>query len=83
MRSTSWERIPGRWMNFYEGIGRLEDQDSSGWACRPKGILYGCLVINKYRTCGKTGVGSTLAQKNMLGIAVRGEKGFPFMTLII
>jgi aldehyde:ferredoxin oxidoreductase len=40
-----------------------------------KGILYGCLVINKYRTCGKTGVGSALAQKNMLGIAVRGRKG--------
>lgn len=40
-----------------------------------RGILYGCLVINKYRTCGKTGVGSTLAQKNMLGIVVRGRKG--------
>lgn len=40
-----------------------------------KGILYGCLVINKYRTCGKTGVGSVLAQKNILGIAVRGRKG--------
>lgn len=40
-----------------------------------KGILYGCLIINKYRACGKTGVGSVLAQKNMLGIAVRGRKG--------
>jgi len=40
-----------------------------------RGILYGCLVINKYRTCGKTGIGSILAQKNMLGIVVRGRKG--------
>jgi aldehyde:ferredoxin oxidoreductase len=42
-----------------------------------KGVLYGCLVINKYRVCGKTGVGSVLAQKNMLGIAVRGRNGIP------
>lgn len=40
-----------------------------------KGVLYGSLVINKYRTCGKTGVGTVLAQKNLLGIAVRGRKG--------
>jgi aldehyde:ferredoxin oxidoreductase len=40
-----------------------------------KGLLYGCLVINKYRAFGKTGAGSALAQKNMLGIAVRGRKG--------
>jgi aldehyde:ferredoxin oxidoreductase len=40
-----------------------------------KGVLYGCLVINKYRTCGKTGVGSVLAQKNLVGIAVRGRNG--------
>jgi len=40
-----------------------------------RGILYGCLVINKYRTCGKTGIGSILAQKNMLGIVVRGRNG--------
>ncbi len=40
-----------------------------------KGVLYGCLMINKYRACGKIGVGTALAQKNMLGIAVRGRKG--------
>ena len=40
-----------------------------------RGVLYGCLVINKYRVCGKTGVGSVLAQKNLLGIAVRGRNG--------
>lgn len=40
-----------------------------------KGVLYGCLIINKYRTCGKIGVGTALAQKNLLGIAVRGRKG--------
>jgi aldehyde:ferredoxin oxidoreductase len=40
-----------------------------------RGILYGCLVLNKYRACGKTGVGTALAQKNLLGIAARGRKG--------
>jgi len=40
-----------------------------------KGILYGCLVLNKHRACGKMGVGTVLAQKNFLGIAVRGRKG--------
>lgn len=40
-----------------------------------KGILFGCLVINKYRAAGKTGTGSVLARKNLLGIAVRGRKG--------
>jgi len=40
-----------------------------------KGILYGSLIVNKYRACGKTGVGTVLAQKNLLGIAVLGRKG--------
>lgn len=40
-----------------------------------KGVLYGPLIINKYRACGKTGVGSALAMKNVLGVAVRGRKG--------
>lgn len=40
-----------------------------------KGILYGALVINKYRTCGKTGVGTVFAQKNLMGVAVRGRNG--------
>ena len=41
----------------------------------PKGLLYGCLVIDKYRACGKCGIGTALAQKNMLGVAVRGRRG--------
>ncbi|OHE25287.1 MAG: hypothetical protein A3J94_03515 [Syntrophus sp. RIFOXYC2_FULL_54_9] len=40
-----------------------------------KGVLYGSLVINKYRAFGKTGIATVLAQKNLLGIAVRGRKG--------
>lgn len=40
-----------------------------------KGLLYGCLIINKFRAAGKTGVGSALAQKNLIGLAVRGTKG--------
>ena len=38
------------------------------------GVLYGALVINKYRVLGKTGVGTVFARKNLLGIAVRGRK---------
>ncbi len=40
-----------------------------------KGVLFGCLIINRYRAGGKTGVGTALAQKNLLGVAVRGRKG--------
>lgn len=40
-----------------------------------RGVLYGSLIINRYRACGKTGVGTALAQKNLLGIVVRGRKG--------
>lgn len=38
------------------------------------GVLYGALVINKYRVLGKSGVGSVFARKNLLGVAVRGRK---------
>ncbi len=41
------------------------------------GVLYGIVIINKYRTLAKTGPGTTLARKNFLGIAVRGSGGIP------
>ncbi len=40
-----------------------------------KGVLYGSLIINRYRACGKTGIGTVFVQKNLLGIVVRGRKG--------
>ncbi|MDI6762324.1 MAG: aldehyde ferredoxin oxidoreductase family protein [Thermodesulfobacteriota bacterium] len=38
------------------------------------GILYGTVIINRYRACGKTGMGTVFASKNLKGIAVTGSK---------
>lgn len=54
-----------------------QDQDIKTALIGPaaeNGVLYGTVIVNKYRACGKTGTGSVVASKNLKGIAIRGRK---------
>ncbi|MDY6821903.1 MAG: aldehyde ferredoxin oxidoreductase family protein, partial [Deferribacterota bacterium] len=40
-----------------------------------KGVLFSCIMNDKYRAAGRSGVGAVMGSKNLKAIAVRGTKG--------
>lgn len=67
---TTWETE----LSIQEELGDPDIQVASIGQAGEKLVRYACIINNKWRAAGRTGMGAVMGSKNLKAIAVRGSK---------
>ena len=75
----SAEHIWGKTTSETEDVIKGETSYDAEIACigpaGENGVLYACIINDKHRAAGRSGVGAVMGSKNLKAIAVRGDEG--------
>src|SRR5947207_620972 len=88
LTSSRWqvEDIPQEWLRDYiggRGIGDRylwQELDPRVAGIGPAGerlVRFACIINDKHRAAGRSGVGAVMGSKNLKAVAVRGTRGVP------